>query len=130
MARRVLQFCRGLIPGDFTGILRSYRVAVTACDQPRLSWPVRSVYMRFRQLAILAITAGGCGLAEEPAASTVQSAIACSMITCGGNAPTAGDGLLFDEFDLFGRPNYAGVAMTGANLDDGTPVNIQIWNDT
>jgi hypothetical protein len=36
---------------------------------------------------------------------------------------------LFDEFDLFGRPNYAGVAMTGANLADGTPVQIQIWHD-
>lgn len=85
--------------------------------------------MRFRQLAILAITAGGCGLAEEPAESTAQAALACSMITCGGNAPTAGDGLLFDELDLFGRPNYAGVAMTGANLADGTPAQIQIWHD-
>jgi hypothetical protein len=85
--------------------------------------------MRFRQLAILVITAGGCGLAEEPAESTVQSELACGVLLCGTNAPSAGDGLLFDELDLFGRVNYAGVAMTGANLDDGTPVQIQIWHD-
>src|SRR4029079_6342716 len=84
--------------------------------------------MRLRELAILAIMAGGGGLAEEPAVSTIQSNI-CSMITCGGTAPSAGDGLLFDELDLVGRPNYAGVAMTGANLGDGTPVQIQIWHD-
>src|SRR4029079_10621817 len=83
--------------------------------------------MRLRELAILAIMAGGGGLAEEPAVSTVQSNI-CSMITCGGKAPSAGDGLLFDELDLFGRPNYAGVAMTGANLG-ATPVKIQIVRD-
>ena len=86
--------------------------------------------MRFRQLAILAITAGGCGLAEEPAESTMRSELVCGTLSCGTNAPSAGDGLLFDELDLFGRPNYAGVAMTGANVGESGPaVKIQIWHD-
>src|SRR5512138_3441470 len=85
--------------------------------------------MRLRQLAILVVAAGGCGLAEEPEESTVRSGLYCSIITCGQNAPTIGDGILFDELDLFGRPNYAGTAMYGANLADGTPVKIQIWHD-
>src|SRR5437867_9422638 len=85
--------------------------------------------MRLRQLAIVAVAAGGCGLAEAPAESTVQSELACGMLSCGTNAPSAGDGLLFDELDLFGRPNYAGVAMIGASVDGVTPVKIQIWHD-
>lgn len=37
----------------------------------------------------------------------------CPILICGDNAPTAGDGLLFDELDLFGSPNYAGVHLAG-----------------
>src|SRR5207237_5247519 len=38
----------------------------------------------------------------------------CPIIICGDNAPNAGDGLLFDELNLFGTPNYAGVRLTRA----------------
>jgi len=38
----------------------------------------------------------------------------CPIIICGDNAPNAGDGLLFDELNLFGTPNYAGVQLTRA----------------
>jgi hypothetical protein len=51
------------------------------------------------------------------------------MILCGENAATAGDGLLFDELDLYGRPNYAGVAMIGAHHPSGAPVTIRIFGD-
>jgi hypothetical protein len=85
--------------------------------------------MRCKALAVIAIASGGCDLAAEPAESTVQSALHCGMLDCGSNAPTIGDGILFDELDLFGRPNYAGVAMTGANLASGVPVQISIWHD-
>lgn len=82
----------------------------------------------------VALAAGGCILAEEPAESTVSSAI-CSVMTCAENAASAGDGLLFDELDVFLRANYAGVAMLGANLAPtstlpaGLPVRIQILGD-
>jgi hypothetical protein len=87
--------------------------------------------MRCKALAAIAIAiaAGGCGLAEEPNESTVRSELYCGILSCGTNAPTVGDGILFDEIDLFGRPNYSGVAMTGANLPSGAPVQIQIWHD-
>jgi hypothetical protein len=36
------------------------------------------------------------------------------VFVCGDNAPVTGDGFLFDELDLCGAPNYAGVRITGA----------------
>ena len=38
----------------------------------------------------------------------------CPIIICGDNAPNAGDGLLFDELNLLGVPNYAGVKLVPA----------------
>lgn len=50
----------------------------------------------------------------------------CPIITCGDNAPNAGDGLLFDELDLSGGPNYAGVHLDtsrGVDRVTGRPLS-------
>lgn len=41
-------------------------------------------------------------------------AAGCSVFVCGDNAPETGDGFVFDELDVCGEPNYAGVRITGA----------------
>jgi ADYC domain len=51
---------------------------------------------------------------ENPPLSSVESSLFCDLFICGDNAATAGDGLLFDELDLFGEPNHAGVKLVGA----------------
>lgn len=43
----------------------------------------------------------------------------CPIITCGDNAPNAGDGLLFDEVDLSGGPNYVGLHLDTSRGVDG-----------
>jgi hypothetical protein len=77
----------------------------------------------------LALAVCGCLPAEEPAEATVTSALVCSIIVCTENAATAGDGLLFDELDLAGGQNYAGVAMTDAHLGNGHRAQIMIVGD-
>jgi len=72
--------------------------------------------------------------AEPSTASTSQGVVVagCSIIVCTENAATAGDGLLFDELDLFNRPNYAGTRMLGAHLDvrfSSLPVRMMIFGD-
>jgi len=65
----------------------------------------------------------------EPTATTTTPLYGCPLLICGENAATTGDGLLFDELDLFGRANYAGVSMVGANLASGAPAKIDIVGD-
>jgi hypothetical protein len=84
----------------------------------------------------LVLAVGGCALAaDEPSAepsteSTSQAiGVGCSLVSCTENAATAGDGLLFDEVDIFGSPNYAGTQMIGARLESGLPVTMYIWRD-
>src|SRR5262249_41736352 len=111
------------------------RVIPTSWRQCNAAWEhattmsVRASNTYVLWLALPALAMVGCALDEPPAESTVQSALTCSMMICGENAATAGDGLLFDELDLFGRANYAGVALLGANLGSGLPVRIQIMRD-
>lgn len=82
-------------------------------------------------LRVVVVSTAACALAP-PATSASESAIGpagCSLFYCGDNAASAGDGLLFDEFDLFHRPNYAGVRMLGASwvpASGGTPVPLTI----
>ncbi len=77
----------------------------------------------------VAMASAACAV-EEVAISTAASESLCPMFICGENAPTAGDNLIFDELDLFGRPNHAGVALIGANLGStGEPVWLEIWGD-
>lgn len=99
---------------------------------------VRAKHSSVHPLSVVALVlaAGACAVdldapSAEPSTTSTPQAIGagCSIIICTENAATAGDGLLFDELDLFGRPNYAGVALIGANLPDGTPVRIQIFGD-
>jgi len=61
----------------------------------------------------VAVLISACALEEPPDESTTESSL-CSIFFCGDNAATGGDGLLFDEFDLFGDWNYAGVRLLGA----------------
>lgn len=77
-----------------------------------------------RLCAVLAVF-GACSI-DEPELSTVsaQTGTRCPIFFCGDNAATAGDGLLFDEFDIFQRPNYAGVKIAYTTLHGeygGTP---------
>src|SRR5215468_9228726 len=44
----------------------------------------------------------------------------CPIITCGDNAPNAGDSLLFDELDLSGGPNYVGVHLDRSRINGCT----------
>jgi hypothetical protein len=74
-------------------------------------------------LALLA----ACAVDDSPL-STVESSLACPMFICGDNAPTVGDGLLFDEFDLWGQFNYAGVKLVGA-YEGTTQLKLDIQGD-
>lgn len=65
-----------------------------------------------RSVCLLALFAA-CAV-EESSVSSVESAVGCPLFICGDNAATAGDGLLFDELDLWGQFNYAGVRLVGA----------------
>jgi hypothetical protein len=56
----------------------------------------------------------------EPRLAAATSALHCSIFVCGDNAATAGDGLIFDELDLFGAPNHAGVRLVSATVDTST----------
>jgi hypothetical protein len=77
----------------------------------------------------IAIIAGACASDEPQLGSTSQATVAsCSIILCGDNAATAGDGIWFDEIDLFGSPNYAGVSLIGATVG-GRPVRVNIEHD-
>ena len=78
-----------------------------------------------RYLACLMIAA--CAL-EAPETSTTSSALRCEMFVCGDNAASAGDGILFDELNLAGEPNYAGTKLLGASLG-GHPMTIDIDRD-
>ncbi len=82
-------------------------------------------------VAMFAVSLPACVLDEPvaPVKSETTSALLCPLILCGENAATAGDGILFDELDLFGRPNYAGTALIGANLSGGRSVRIDIIRD-
>jgi hypothetical protein len=99
---------------------------------------VRALHSSVHPLSVVALVlaAGACALAvdepeAEPSTESAEQAIGvgCSLVSCTENAPTAGDGLLFDELDIFGSPNYAGTRMVGAHLDSGLPVNMYIWRD-
>lgn len=103
---------------------------------------VRALHSSVQLPAVALVLAVGACAIEEPSTepsteSTTQAiGVGCSIIVCNENAPTAGDGLLFDELDLFGRQNYAGTAMLGAHLDSGSPtapigpaVRIMIFGD-
>lgn len=57
-----------------------------------------------------------CRTAKAKAPSLTQGE--CPIITCGDNAPNAGDSLLFDELDLSGGPNYVGVHLDGSRGTD------------
>jgi ADYC domain len=91
-------------------------------------------------LLVSAVT--GCSLdvpaapAESSAASALlpEGMLLCNPFICGDNAATAGDGLLFDEFDLGRHPNYAHVQMIGAEMwtsdnGPGIPVTLHIDHD-
>jgi hypothetical protein len=87
-------------------------------------------------VVVLVLVLGACALPDdesstEPSTESTEQAIGvgCSLVSCTENAPTAGDGLLFDEIDIFGSPNYAGTRMVGAHLDSGLPVKMYIWRD-
>jgi hypothetical protein len=90
-------------------------------------------------VAVLVLALGACALPDdepstestEPATGSTEQAIGvgCSVISCTENAATAGDGILFDELDIFGSPNYGGTAMVGAQLDSRLPVHMYIWRD-
>jgi hypothetical protein len=98
---------------------------------------VRAKHSSVHPLSVVALVLalGACALPDEPstepATETTEQAIGvgCSLISCTENAPTAGDGLLFDELDIFGSPNHAGTAMLGAHLESGLPVHMYIWRD-
>lgn len=47
----------------------------------------------------------------------------CPILECGDNAPNAGDGLLFDELDLSGGPNYAGVHLDRSRWSSRVPAS-------
>src|SRR6185503_2642254 len=107
---------------------------------------VRAKHASVHPLSVVALVlaAGACvdldprstePSAEPSTASTSQGVVVagCSIIVCTENAATAGDGLLFDELDLFNRPNYAGTRMLGAHLGSGPatglPVRMMIFGD-
>jgi hypothetical protein len=85
------------------------------------------------KLVLASLTLTACVSFEDAPApiesSTTAPLLGCSVILCGENAATNGDGLLFDELDLWGQPNYAGVSMIGANLADGRHAKIDIKGD-
>lgn len=64
-----------------------------------------------------AVRTPACLSARSQAPKLIQGQ--CPIITCGDNAPNAGDGLLFDELDLAGGPNYAGVHLDMSRGVDG-----------
>jgi hypothetical protein len=74
-----------------------------------------------------AVPLGSC---LKPTAVPPPPSSLCPILICGDNAPTAGDGLLFDELDLFGRPNHAKVKRLGATFGGtGNPASIDIKLD-
>jgi hypothetical protein len=78
--------------------------------------------------------ASACGLDDSagPPVSSVSSAVTCNPFMCGDNAATGGDQLVFDELDLFHKPNYAHVRMLGAMLPatgGSPPMPIQLGID-
>jgi hypothetical protein len=79
-----------------------------------------------RALTILPVLlAASC--AAEPDVVEVEPIYArCSAAWCPGNAASAGDGLLFDEFHLGNANNYAGVRMTGASDPSNAPIEIDV----
>lgn len=72
-----------------------------------------------------------CVTDEEPApvVDDVARIVRCPIITCGENGPTAGDGFLLDELDLWGRENHAGVKLASAYWDDGSYAHVDIQRD-
>lgn len=70
-----------------------------------------------RVCAVLAVVTG-CVIDTEPevASTTQATGTRCPIFYCGDNAATAGDGLLFDELDLGGQKNYAGVKLASTTL--------------
>src|SRR4051812_4667389 len=68
-----------------------------------------------------------CAL-QEPETSTTSADLRCEMFVCGDNAASAGDGILFDELNLAGAPNYAGTRLLGATLG-GRQMRIEIVRD-
>jgi hypothetical protein len=68
---------------------------------------------------LLLISLAACAI-DDAAESTIESEERrCSLLVCGENAASAGDGVWFDEFDLFGAVNYAGVRLTHGTIDVG-----------
>ncbi len=84
-----------------------------------------------RRLLLLPLVLVACVTDEEvaPTVDDVARRIRCPIITCGENGPTAGDGFLLDELDLWGRENHAGVKLTSAYWDDGSYAYVDIQRD-
>jgi hypothetical protein len=84
------------------------------------------------RLLLLPLLLGACMVTDEAPAPTVEDVariIRCPILTCGENGPTAGDGFLLDEFDLWGRANHAGVKLASAYWDDGSSAYVDIQRD-
>lgn len=83
------------------------------------------------RLFLLPLLLVACVTDEEPAPTVddVARIIRCPILTCGENGPTAGDGFLLDEFDLWGRENHAGVKLATAYWDDGSSAYVDIQRD-
>lgn len=78
-----------------------------------------------------ALALAACGLDGETTESAQPSMVAhCPIIHCGDNAPSGGDGLIFDELNLYGWPNHAGVRLADATFTQtGHDAFVYIWQD-
>jgi hypothetical protein len=77
-----------------------------------------------------------CATSPTPSPMTIAArtdtppkAAGCSVFVCGDNAPETGDGFVFDELDVCGAPNYAGVRITGATRPDGSGRRVPVALD-
>lgn len=103
-----------------------YSQRVTRAVVPRPPRQEGNMYFKHVTLALLS-TMSGCTLSTDASDASVArmclpvsqvkapalAATPCPILNCGDNAPNAGDNLLFDELDLFGRSNHAGVSLFG-----------------
>lgn len=80
--------------------------------------------LKLKQLAAAAAVVSACSV--EPATESTESSLRCDVFVC-GNAPTAGDGFLFDEINLdTAGTNYAGVRVESMKLATGTRVTLGV----